>query len=130
MIKSKRLLRFYFNADGLESALDNLIITYACRSADCAKGGEYCAERILTLIEAKKTLSSLWGYLDGVISAFKQDELATLKYYALSRYGIKRLDGEKQREIKRVLIKFTRHVRSLDRFAEGVRLIGEYYCLI
>lgn len=130
MIKSKRLLRFYFNADGLECALDNLITTYACRSADCAKGGEYCAERIISLIEAKKTLSALWGYLDGVVSAFKTDELETLKYYALLRCGIRRLDAARQREVKRVLIKFVRHVRALDRFAEGVRLVGDYYCLI
>lgn len=130
MIKSKRLLRFYFNADRLEGALDNLIVTYACRSADCTKGGEYWAEKIIALIQTKKTLSALWVYLDGVLSAFKREESETLEYYALLRCGIKRLDGAKQREIKRLLIKFTRRLRSLDRFAEGVKLVGEYYCII
>ena len=130
MIKSKRLLRFYFNADELERALDNLIITHAYRSADCAKGGEYCSNRIIDLIESKKTLSELWRYLDGVISEFKDGEIETLKGYALSRCGIKRLEETRRREIKRVLVKFVRHARSVERFAEGMRLVGEYYCLI
>ena len=130
MINSKRLLRFYFNVDGLESALNNLITAYACRSVDCTKGGEYWGERIITLIDAKKSLSELWGYLDGVLSGFNTDERGTLKNYALSRFGISRLDEGKKREIKRVLIKFTRRARALGRYADGMRLVWEYYCLI
>lgn len=130
MIKSKRLLRFYFNADGLENALNNLIVTYACRSADSARDGEYWAERIILLIEAKKSLSALWSYLDKVISPFKDEEVETLKEYALLHCGTSALDDKRRREIKRVLIKFVRHVRLLEKFAEGVRLVGEYYCLL
>ena len=130
MNNCKRLLRFYFNADELERALDNLIIMHACRSADCVKGGEYYAERILAVIGAKGKLSELWQYLDGVISALKSDEVQTLKAYALLRYGIRKLDEDRQREIKRAVIKFSRHARSLERFDEGIKLVGEYYCLM
>lgn len=129
-MKYKQILRFYFNADELERALENLIMMHACRSADCVKGGEHYAEKILALIEAKEKLSELWQYLDGVISAIKSDEVQVLKSYALMRYGIRRLDEAKQREIKRVVIKFTRHARSLERYPEGVYLVGEYYCLM
>lgn len=130
MIKSKRLLRFYFNADGLDNAIDNLIVTYACRSSDCTKSGSFWVKRIASLIEAKDALGLLWSYLDGVVSPFKANEIETLKSYAFLRCGIRRVDDAKRREIKRVLIKFARHARALDRFAEGVRLVGEYYCLI
>lgn len=129
-MKYKQILRFYFNVDELERALDNLILTHACRSADCVKGGEHYAEKILALIGAKEKLSELWQYLDSVISALKSDEVQILKSYALMRYGIRRLDKAKQRAIRRVVIKFTRHARSLERYAEGVYLVGEYYCLI
>ena len=129
-MKSKRLLRFYFKADELDRALDNLILNYACRSADCAKGGEFYAERIIVLIGAKEGLSELWHYLEGVISELKEDEVQTLKSYALLRFGIKKLDADSQKRIKCAVIKFTRHARSLERYAEGVRLVGEYYCLM
>lgn len=129
-MKCKQILRFYFNADELERALDNLIITHACRSADCAKGGEYYAKKILAVIGAKEQLSELWRYLDGIISELKDEEVQTLKDYALLRCGIRKLSEAKQREIKRAVIKFSRHARSLERYAEGVRLVGEYYCLM
>lgn len=130
MIKSKRLLRFYFKADELDGALNNLILTYAYRSADCVKGGEFYAERILAITESKKRLAELWEYLDGIISALKSGEVETLKCYALMRCGIRRLDEAERRAIKRVVIKFSRHARVLARFDEGVRLVGEYYCLL
>lgn len=130
MNNCKRLLRFYFNAEELERALGNLIITHACRSADCAKGGEYYAQKILAVIGAKEQLSELWRYLNGAISELKDEEVQTLKDYALLRCGIRKLNEAKQREIKRAVIKFSRHARSLERYAEGVRLVGEYYCLM
>lgn len=129
MTNGKRLLRFYFNADGLEGALNNLIINAACSSAYCVDGWEHYAERILAITEAKERLSELWQYIDGVISVLKCHEVQTLKGYALMRCGIKKLDPTKQREIKRVVTKFSRHARLLDRYAEGMRLVAEYYCL-
>lgn len=130
MIQAKRLLRFYFNSDGLEAALNNLILNTAYRSADVTKGGEFYAERIIALVEAKKRLGELWQYIDGVISSMNGNEIQTLKRYALMRSGIGKLNDGERREIKRSTIKFTRHMRSLERFKEGVRLVSEYYCLI
>ena len=130
MIKSKRILRFYFKADELNRALDNLIINCACSSADCTKAVERYADKIIKLIGAKGELAGFWRYLDGVISALNERDRDTLREYSLMRCGIKRLNEVRQREIKRAVIKFVRHARSLDRFKEGLRLVGEYYCLI
>ena len=129
-MKSKRILRFYFKADELERALDNLIFMCACRSADCSKSADYYAKKILKLVAAKGELSGLWRYLDGVVSALKEGERETLKEYSLMRCGIARLDEPRRREIKSAVVKFVRHARALERFEEGLRLVGEFYCLI
>lgn len=129
MTNSKRLLRFYFKADELDGALNNLILSNACRSAACEGRGAYYAERIIALTEAKSKLSALWQYLDGVMLALKSEDVEPLKRYAFMRCGIRRLELDEQHEIKRAVIKFTRHARSLERYADGMRLVGEYYCL-
>lgn len=129
-MKSKRLLRFYFKADDLNSALDNLILACALRSAESAAGGEEHAARILAIIAAKDSLAELWGKLNGVISGLSGSEREILEYYSLLRCGIRRLSEERQREIRRAVIKFKRHARGVGRCAEGIRLVGEYYCLL
>ena len=129
-MKSKRLLRFYFNADGLDGEIDKLILRYAYKSADGSEGGEYYAERILALIEAKDRLSELWNYLDDVITGLGKTVIAGLQDYAAMRHGIKRLSAERQKEIKRTVIKFVRHARSAHRFTEGIQLVNKYYCLM
>ena len=129
-MKSKRLLKFYFSADSLNRALDNLITQNALASENCYYSGEFYAERIIELICAKKELSALWRYLDGVISGFTDNEKNVLKYYGGMRGGTARLSAETVREIKRVTVKFKRRARSLDRFAEGIRLVNGFYALI
>lgn len=128
-MNSKRLLRFYFKADDLDRTIDNLIFRVAVKSVDCDRGGDFYVERILALTEAKDKLSELWHYLDGVIGGLKE-ERGTLEGYALMRTGIRRLADERQREIRRALIKFVRHARAVDRFEEGIRLVNGYYCLL
>lgn len=122
-------MRFYFRADDLDRAIDNLILVNACKSANSAYGGEYFAERILKLIWAKSQLADLWNYLDGVVGELER-ERETLKSYALARCGISNLPCERRREIKRALVKFTRHARRIENFAEGARLVNRYYCLM
>lgn len=129
-MKTKRLLRFYFRADALEGAIDNLILRSACLSAGGTNSGEYYAGRILSLIAAKDELSELWNYLDGVMQGLGQEDRQTLQYYSALRHGISRLGADRQRAIRRSVIKFKRHARAFDRFAEGIRLVGEYYCLM
>ena len=128
-MKSKQLLRFYFYADGLNKALDNLILKYAC-SEDYCRGGEFYADRICDVIWAKQRLCELWKYLDGVVDGLTAGEREVLRYYGAMRGGTGRLSEDSRREIKRVTVKFTRHARNIGRFAEGVKLVKKYYCLI
>ena len=129
-MKSKRILKFYFNAEGLNRALDRIILNYACSSSDCNRGCEYYAERISALIGVKSKLSEFYAYLDRVLGEMKEEEREVLCYYANLRVGIKKLPDERRRGIKRAVMKFTRHARFIDRFAEGVKLVYEYYCLM
>ena len=129
-MKSKQLIRFYFSAEFLNEALDNLILADAVKSANYQKSGEYYFERISKVIEAKSRLSELWKYLDGIISRFNGHDKAVLKYYALLRTGVSRLNTESVKEIKRVTVRFTRRARYIERFGEGVELVKKYYCLM
>ena len=128
-MKSKQLIRFYFSAGSVNKALDNLILNKALKSANYPGSCEYYAERILTLIDAKRELSKLWGYLDGVISSFSEREKSVLKFYGSLRTGLTKLSVARVKEVKRVTVKFTRHARHIGRYGKGVRLVKEYYCL-
>ena len=128
-MKVKRVLRFYFSADSLETAFDNLIMNNACKSVQ-PYSGEIIAEKIFALIEEKEELSRLYSYLDGVISGITVEDRCALESYALMRCGIKRLDEEKRREIKRAAMKFTRRARRLESFVWALRIINKYYSLL
>ena len=129
-MKSKRILKFYFNAEGLNRSLDRIILNCACSSYDYIGGGERYAQRISELIGVKSKLSVFYAYLDGVLGGLKEEERQELCYYANLRIGIKRLPDERRRGIKRSVMKFVRHARLIDRFSEEVKLVYEYYCLI
>lgn len=128
-MKSKRLIKFYFSADKLNRALDNLITQNALASADGFYSGEFYAERILELICAKKELNALWRHLDGAISGLPENDKNVLRYYGNLRGGTAKLPPETVREIKRVTIKFKRRVRNTERVAEGIRLVYGFYTL-
>lgn len=129
VLKIKKILRFYFFADSLEKALNNLIINSAFSSANSPEVETY-AERICNLIGEKQSLSRLWEYLDGILSGLSVEERAVLKGYAEMRCGIKKLCDEKRREIKRVAVKFTRRARRLESFVTAMGLVSKYYCVI
>ena len=114
-MKSKRILKFYFSADKLNGALNALIMAHACKFSG---GGE-----------AKRELSELWNYLDGVIGKLSESERRTLEFYGNLRVGIRRLGGDRVREIKRATIKFRRHARRLEKFNPALKLADEYFCL-
>lgn len=130
LMKSKQLLRFYFSAESMNRALDNLIIKNALSSVDCGRDGKYYADKICALICAKSELSSLWSYLDGIVRTFDKSEKTILRFYGTLRGGTTKLSIQNKREIKRVAVKFARRTRFLDRYSEGVKLVGKYYCLI
>lgn len=129
-MKSKRILRFYFNAELLDKAIDKLILCLACKSARAVGAGFYYADRITELICAKDELSDFWRYVDGVTSGLTENDLKILRLYAGLRQGICRLPEEKQKEIKRAVIKFTRRARAIGRYAKATKLIDRYYCMI
>lgn len=129
-MKSKRILKFYFFADGLNGALDNYIMKLAVSSGDPVRGGEYFARKICSIIEEKSALGELWQYLDGVLGAFSKSEKRILRFYGATRRGISSFTQAERREIKRVTVKFSRHAAGLARFAQGLELLGKYYCLL
>ncbi len=129
-MKSKQIIRFYFSADNINKALDNLIMDKALKSAAFGKSCEYYAERILALIDAKRELSRLWRYIDTVISSMTVQERAVLRFYGGLRVGLSWLTKARVKEVKRVTVKFTRRARRIENFNEGVRLVKEYYCLM
>lgn len=129
-MKIKRVLKFYFNAENLNSALDNLILACAYRSAEAVGKGEEYAERILELISAKESLAGLWAKIDGVMAGIGAGERKILMDYARMRVGIRHLGVWEQKKIRSAVMKFTRHARNLESCAEGLALVSEYYCLL
>ncbi len=129
-MKSKRILKFYFFAESLNFALDNLIEKFAVSSSDFTRGGDYYAEKICGIVEEKGKLSELWNFLDTVMRGFTVSERKVLRFYGATRRGISSFTEDERREIKRVTVKFGRHAKGLERFKEGVGLVGKYYCLL
>ena len=122
---TKKILRFYFGADSLERAFENLIINKALAfGSDTLK----TADRLCEIIGEKIRLEELWAYLDGIISSFSEEDRG-----ALFRYCAKRdepLSDIESRECKRAVIKFTRHARRLGEFTGAVSILKKYYCLL
>ena len=74
-VKPKKILRFYFGADSLERAFDNLIER---KAYDFEADTLEVAERLIEVIGDKMKLQRLWGYLDGVISSLYENEREVL----------------------------------------------------
>jgi hypothetical protein len=129
-MNSKRVLRFYFAADRLNRAMDNLIEKLAYNSMDEYAFCVNSAAKIFSVIEEKGELQLLWAFLNDVIEMFSDIDREILHGYAVRRTGISSLDAQTRRDIHRVLVKFGRKVeKRIARFAEGVRLVDAYYCL-
>ena len=126
-MRVKRILKFYFCAEKLNSAFDNLILKNA--SSPCADG-QAGAERICGLIWEKQQLQMLWGYLDGIIEGFSERDRASLAEYADKRIGLKKLSVSERNELRRAVVKFTRRAKRLYCFADGAGLVDKYYCLL
>ncbi len=126
-MKVKRLLKFYFCADGLDGALNNLIMRRAL-NLECSALA--AAEGICDLLEEKSELSRLWGYMNRVMAGMPRGEAETLKSYALLRTGFSRLTEDMRKEYKRVTVKYFRRARNVVRYEKAIELINKYYCLI
>lgn len=128
-MSSKKLLRFYFRAQRINGALDNLIMRAACCSSDPSRSCERSAEKIIGLIDSKIKLGGLWSYLDGVMASFDASDKGILLGYALSRGGYSSLPDGRANEIRRVVVRFMRRAKYLSRHAEAAALISKYYAL-
>ena len=123
-VKPKKILRFYFGADSLERAFDNLILT---KAFDFGADTLETAERMCAVIGEKMRLERLWSYLDGILSVFSEDDRLSLLKYATKAAPF---DDDENRAIKRAVIKFTRHARRLSEFSDDIAVLKKYYCLI
>lgn len=123
-VKVKGILRFYFSADGLERAFENLIMKKACAPfADGLKN----AERITEIIEEKTELENLWAYINSVMSGFSEEERGRLREYA-ARRSKQCICGEKA--VKSAVIKFVRRARRIEEFGKSIEVLRSYYCLM
>lgn len=128
----KKLLRFYFGADSLNSALDNIIARIAVQAGyDIYKGCEYYAEKIAAAVEVKGELNKLWIRLNGVVAGLDGKDIQTLKWYSSMRTGIKKLSESGKREIHRAVVKFTRRAQFIiTGSGRAYKLLCAYYALI
>ena len=126
-MRAKRILRFYFSAEGIERHIDELILKRAC---DFGGEGADIAEEICGLIGEKLALSGLWKYLDEVILKLTEDERNYLMYYAYLREGLKSQTTDVYRITRSTVTKFTRRARRLSSFFEAYRLVDKYYYIM
>lgn len=122
-VKTKRILRFYFSADSLERALNNIILHTAC---DGGRDALQSAEKLCSVIGDKILLKRLWGYLDGVMSRLEEEERQILCAYCERGAA----GGENVKKIKRALARFTRRATRLADFREEIETLNGYYCLV
>ncbi len=131
-VQLKKLLRFYFSADKLNTALDGIILQIAVKSgSDLYSGGERYFERISKILSVKTSLEELWGRLDSVIANMTERDRVTLSVYAAARAGTARLKEGERREMHRALTKFSRRAEGIVSACGNVYpLICEYYCFL
>ncbi len=129
-MKIKRLLKFYYSAERLNSALDNLMLKLALSSAQSDKSCEFYAEKIIAVGEVKRELAELWGRLDGYMRGLTERDKATLKTYAFARVGAKKTGGIPEKEIHRAAVKFSRRAAGLlNSCQRAYKTLCAYYCL-
>ena len=122
--KLKILLKFYFNADTLNGWMDRLIEYGACR----VEGESF--ERVTGLIEDKRKLCNLMNYLEGRFERLTKRDRATLEKYSLLKVGIKRLEAEERREIKRAVMKFARRLTYIEQYKEELKTLQKYRAIV
>lgn len=118
---TKKILRFYYSADNLERAFENLIMRRACATDADADD----VERLCTVIGEKIDIQRLWGYLDKVLSGLTEEERVLLEKYALG----KPIGGERRR-INGAVAKFLRRSWRMDDFSKEISVLEKYYCLL
>ncbi len=147
-VNYKQLLKFYFYAEGLNAALDELSLRYAVSSACDRYGWERYADRICALTEAKTDLGELWAFLDGAMSTVTEEDRRALAAYcggagqSARGFGLFprneeegggefKAEGDGGKAVHRSLMKFSRRVGGkIGRFGRQLEVLREYYCLL
>lgn len=125
---TKMILRFYFSAESLNRALDNLILKKAVGTAHGTQDTERSFAEIAAIISEKEELKQLWGKLDCIMRGLRKGDIDMLEGYAALRTGAG--EGERRREIKRAVTKFCRHAQSHGGFGELTSALKKYCCLM
>lgn len=123
-VKIRGILRFYFSADSLERAFENLILRRACNPY---RDGFETAEKICGLIDEKIELEKLWSYLNVILNSFSEEEKLRLRSYALRRRGEGGKDGRAENS---AVVKFSRRARRLNGFEKSFEVLENYRCLL
>lgn len=127
----KKVIRFYFSAGSLNSALDSLAEGIAASSWRDLYGGEHAFDRVKQIVKVKGELSCFWSRLNGVMEKLPQRDLLTLKQYASLRTGITKLSTNVQRAVKASLIKFRRRAGGvINSCPKAYACVCAYYPLI
>ena len=126
-MKTKDILKFYFFAEKIDAAFENLILKRACSGA--GRGGYSDALNICGLLEEKSVLCTFRAYLDGVICGLPAADVRVLRGYAALRCGISLLSEDGRRAVKRAVLKFKRRARRLASFGGAMRIAVKYICL-
>lgn len=127
----KKVIRFYFSAGSLKSALDGLICSVAASSWKEPFGGERTFDRVTALIGVKEVLSHFWARLNGVMEKLPVSDVLALKKYSALRVGTTNLPQEERRKIHSALIKFKRRAgRVLSACGDAYKCVCAYYAII
>ncbi|MGN1060211.1 MAG: hypothetical protein ACI4QN_00610 [Candidatus Coproplasma sp.] len=127
----KKVIRFYFSAGSLNSALDGIITRLAASSWQELRLGEHTFDKVNKVIEIKAELKTFWVRLNGVMAKLPTADLLALKKYASLRTGVMGLDAAERRIIHSALVKFKRRAGIvLISCKKGYECVCAYYALI
>jgi hypothetical protein len=122
--KTKRVLRFYFAADTLNSLFDRLMLKLALD----VDSDEKSMERLIVLDDEKCCLAEFWRYLNRAMVEFSHEDLMFLEEYAMLRSGMAFNDDLQRKRLKRLLMRFTRRTPYLSAHGRALEMLDRYHC--
>lgn len=109
----KKLIKFYYGADGVNAALDGVVRLIALSSWRDAYGGEHAFEEAGRIVGIKAELSALWADLDGVMGGLSAGDALVLEKYSKGRPSEYYGDPDGCRALRRALMKFKRRLGNI-----------------
>lgn len=124
---AKKLVRLNCCAEGLEEALENLILIKALNSKNNLKSFD-CAEEIAVLVSEKAVLSDLNFETEKALCRVSADERLILEEWAATRTKFD--DENKKPALRRASAKFMRRMNMYKNIEEGIEVLDKYYYLL